>query len=130
VQRAFLCGEGFEHRKQFIECRLQTLSECFVASVCGFAVMDNHFNVLVRLGTDDSKEWSAEDVVRRWLVAYPPKSADGQVIEVTQAWINDLAGDQQRVDVLRARLSNLGWFMKALCPAGEHRPTPTTEVVV
>jgi hypothetical protein len=114
VRRAFLCGEGFEHRKQWIEDRLQTLSECFAASVCGFAVMDNHLHVLVRLEPDAANGWSAEDVVRRWLVAYPPKSADGQAIEVTQAWIDDLAGDEQRVDVLRARLSNLGWFMKAL----------------
>jgi hypothetical protein len=34
-----LCGEGFEHRKQWIEERLQTLSGCFAVSVCGFAVM-------------------------------------------------------------------------------------------
>ncbi len=39
VRRAFLCGEGFEHRKQWIEDRLQTLSGCFTVSVCGFAVM-------------------------------------------------------------------------------------------
>jgi REP element-mobilizing transposase RayT len=114
VRRAFLCGEGFEHRKQWIEDRLQTLSECFAASVCGFAVMDNHLHVLVRLEPDAASGWSAEDVVRRWLVAYPPKSADGQAIEVTQAWIDDLASDEQRVEVLRGRLSNLGWFMKAL----------------
>ena len=54
------------------------------------------------------------DVVRRWLVVYPPKSAEGQAIRATQAWIDDLASDEPRVDVLRARLSNLGWFMKAL----------------
>lgn len=30
------------------------------------------------------------------------------------AWIDDLASDAQRLDVLRARLVNLGWFMKAL----------------
>ena len=41
VRQALLCGEGFEHRKQWIEDRLQTLAECFAASVCGFAVMDN-----------------------------------------------------------------------------------------
>ncbi len=114
VRQAFLCGEGFEHRKQWIEDRLQTLSECFAVSVCGFAVMDNHLHVLVRLEPDAANGWSAEDVVRRWLLAYPSKSADGQAIEVTQAWIDDLTSDEQRVDVLRARLSNLGWFMKAL----------------
>ncbi len=70
VRRAFLCWEGFEHRKQWIEDRLQTLSECFAASVCGFAVMDNHLHVLVRLEPDSSKGWSPEDVVRRWLGSY------------------------------------------------------------
>jgi hypothetical protein len=33
------------------------LSECFAASVCGFAVMDNHLHVLVRLviyGSNDA----------------------------------------------------------------------------
>jgi REP element-mobilizing transposase RayT len=114
TRKARLLGEGSEHRKQWIEDRLQTLADAFAVSVCGFAVMDNHLHVLVRLDPGAANDWSAEDVVRRWLLAYPPKSADGQVLEVTQAWIKDLASDKQRVDVLRSRLSNLGWFMKAL----------------
>ena len=58
-------------------------------------IEDNHLHVLVRLEPDAVNGWSAEGVVRRWLAAYPPKSADGQAIEVTQAWINDLAGDER-----------------------------------
>ncbi|TVS13254.1 MAG: transposase [Planctomycetaceae bacterium] len=114
VRRAFLCGEGSEHRKKWIEDRLQTLSGAFSVSVCAFAVMDDHLHVLVRLDPDAASGWSAEDVVRRWLVAYPQKSADGQIIRVTRAWIDDQASDERRVDVLQARLSNLSWFMKAL----------------
>jgi hypothetical protein len=79
-----------------------------------FRILDNLLHVLVRLDAGAVNAWSAEDVVRRWLVAYPPKSADGEEIEVTQAWIDDQAADEQRVAVLRARLANLGWFMKAL----------------
>ena len=114
TRKAMLCGEGFEHRKRWIEDRLQTLSGAFAVSVCGFAVMDNHLHVLLRLDPDAANDWSAEDVVRRWMLAYPPKSTDGKVLEVTQAMIADLASNEQRVGVLRARLSNLGWFMKAL----------------
>jgi len=109
-----LCGEGFGHRKQWIEDRLQTLSGCFAVSVCGFAVMDNHLHVLVRLDADAVKAWSAEDVARRWTTAYPPKSAAGEEIEVSQAWIDQQVKDEPRVAVLRARLASLGWFMKAL----------------
>jgi REP element-mobilizing transposase RayT len=114
VRRAFLCGDGFEHRKQWIEDRLRTLSGCFAVSVCGFAVMDNHLHVLVRLDTDAVNSWSAAEVVRRWTTAYPPKSATGEESEVSQAWIDEQATDEARVALLRARLANLGWFMKAL----------------
>ena len=51
VRRAFLCGEGFEHRKQWIEERLQTLSGCFAVSVCGFAVMGKRCRPLARIST-------------------------------------------------------------------------------
>ena len=61
-----MCGEGLEHRKRWIEDRLEMLSERFAASVCGFAVRDNHLHVLARLESDAANGWSAEDVVRRW----------------------------------------------------------------
>jgi len=114
VRRAFLCGEGFEHRKQWIEDRLETLSQCFAVSVCGFAAMDNHLHVLVRLDVDEASAWSAEEVVRRWIMAYPPKTIKGDQIEISQAWIAHHAKDQKRVATLRERLASLGWFMKAL----------------
>jgi hypothetical protein len=114
VRRAHLCGEGFEHRKQWIENRLETLDGCFAVSVCGFAVMDNHLHVLVRVDADDARSWSAEDVIRRWVVAYPPKTARGEPIEIARAWIEHQAKDERRVELLRERLASLGWFMKAL----------------
>ena len=114
VRRAFLCGEGFEHRKQWIEDRLERLSQCFAVSVCGFAVMDNHLHVLVRLDGDEASRWSGGEVVRRWIMAYPPKTAKGEAIEISQAWIDHQAKDKKRVELLRGRLASLGWFMKAL----------------
>ena len=47
VRRAFLCGEGSEDRKQWVEDRLQELSGIFAIDVCGFAVMDNHMHVVL-----------------------------------------------------------------------------------
>jgi len=109
-----LCGEGFEHRKQWIEDRLETLSRCFAVSVCGFVVMDNHLHVLVRLDPDDAKSWSAEEVVTRWSMAYPPKMSCGDDSKLTHAWIVQQASDKERVELFRERLTGLGWFMKAL----------------
>ena len=65
VRRAMLCGEGFEHRKLWIEDRLELLAANFAVSACGFAVMDNHLHVLARLDPAAASEWSDEEIVRR-----------------------------------------------------------------
>ncbi len=114
VRRAMLCGDGFEHRKQWIEDRLELLADCFSVSVCGFSVMDNHLHTLVRLDPEEAKGWSHEDVVRRWIKVYPPKSPKGKAIEVTQAWVDHHTRDKKRISRWRKRLTDLGWFMKAL----------------
>jgi putative transposase len=52
VRRAFLLSEGPINRRDWIELRLQELSEIFPIAVGGFSVMDNHLHVLVRLAPD------------------------------------------------------------------------------
>ena len=74
VRRARLCGEGCEHRKQWIEDRLKILAANFSIAVGGFAVLDNHLHVLCRLDPQDTATWSAEEVIRRWIAVYPPKN--------------------------------------------------------
>jgi len=114
VRRAFLCGEGFEHRKQWIEDRLELLAQNFSVSVAGFAVMDNHLHVLCRLDPDDAKPWTPEEVIRRWLAIYPPRTLALDDEKVVQMWLDHQIKDEKRVEVIRERLQSLGWFMKAL----------------
>lgn len=114
VRRAMLCGEGFEHRKVWIESRLEHLAKQFAISVCGFAIMDNHLHVLVRLDPEVAREWSSEEVLRHWLAVYPPRGVDIQDEKSVRTWIEQTRRDGNKVQQLRERLQNLGWFMKAL----------------
>jgi hypothetical protein len=114
VRQAHLCGKGFEHRKTWIEKRLELLAGQFALAVGGFSIMDNHLHVLVRLDPALSLEWSDEDVVRRWVAVYPPKSLDVEDDAVVEKWVKHQAKDKKRVEVWRERLQSLGWFMKAL----------------
>ena len=114
VRRAKLCGDGFEHRKAWIENRLEVLAGAFALSVCGFAVMDNHLHVLVRLDPEDGDAWSNEEVIRRWLKVFPPAHLDMDNEELVKAHVNNELSKPGRADEYRQRLKNLGWFMKAL----------------
>ena len=109
-----LCGEGFEHRKQWIEDRIELLAEYFAISVGGFAVMENHLHLLVRLDPEELKSWSDEEVVRRWITVYTPRNLDLDDEKTTQVWIDHHAKDEKAVAKYRERLGELGWFMKAL----------------
>jgi len=114
VRRAFLCGEGFEHRKAWIEIRLEVLAKQFAVSVCGFAILDNHLHVLCRLDPGVADGWTDEDVVRRWITVFPPSCLNADDPATLEAWIAHECQDSTRVARYRQRLQDLGWFMKAL----------------
>jgi REP element-mobilizing transposase RayT len=101
-------------RKQWIEDRLQQLAQNFAVAVGGFAVMDNHLHVLCRLDPDQAKAWTPEETVRRWIAIYPPRNVDTDDPKVLKMWVDHQAKDPKQVALYRQRLSDLGWFMKAL----------------
>ena len=115
VRRAFLCGDGCDHRKDWIEERLRFLARCFAAEVAGYAVMSNHLHVVLRMQPSLVATWSAEEVARRWLSVYPREYLpDGTPVLPSDAVIASRASDWIWVQARRKRLADLGWFMKAL----------------
>jgi hypothetical protein len=114
VRRAFLLGEGLDDRKKWVENRLEQLAEIFAIAVGGFSVMDNHLHVLVRLDQDIAKNWSDEEVVRRWGRLYPPRDKSGEALPVPEAWVQWRLEDAQWVTKIRGRLQSISWFMKCL----------------
>ena len=114
VRRAFLCGEGHEDWKQWVEDRLRELAGIFAIDVCAYAVLDNHLHVVLQLNDEVAAGWSDEEVVRRWGRLFPPRGKDRQPLPVTGVWVKDRLKDAGWVAETRQRLNSLGWFMKCL----------------
>ncbi len=111
VRRAFLCGKDavtgfdFEHRRAWIEARLLRLAEVFAIDLCAYAVMSNHYHVVLHLNTDQQAAWTDDEVVRRWRRVHrlPDwlESADEQHVNAT-------------IRLWRERLGSISWFMKSV----------------
>jgi hypothetical protein len=115
VRRVFLCGDGFDHRRAWLEDRLCFLACCFALETAGYAVMANHLHVIIRMRPDIVSSWSAEEVSRRWLAVYPRAyNDDGTPKEPDEELVQRQAQDWSWVSLQRKRLADLGWYMKAL----------------
>lgn len=72
VRRAFLCGEdrftgkSYEHRRQWVEERIQFLSQVFSIDVCAYAVMSNHTHVVLHVDIEKVNSMPVEEVITRW----------------------------------------------------------------
>jgi len=132
VRKAFLCGgkDGrFDHRRQWVEDRLRLLSGAFAVEVASYAVMSNHFHVVLRMLPGTVGAWSASEVVRRWWTAYPPSSLpDGTPVLPPEAVIQAWAQDAAWVAIRRTRLGELQWFMKTLKEGISRRANREDEV--
>ncbi len=117
VRRAFLCGQddkgnSYEHRRQWLENRIRLLSSIFAIDICSYAVMSNHYHLVVKL--DSTKDWSDEQVIQHWLILHKgplliQRFQKGE--ELTQAEIDAV---QDIISIWRKRLQDLSWFMKCL----------------
>ncbi len=121
VRRAFLCGldaltgKKFDHRKDWIQKRLEFLAGQFGIEVLSFAVMSNHLHVVLRNRPDLVQAWSDQEVARRWWFLFPGrKDASGQPEEPTAADLQIVTADAERLGERRRRLSSLSWFMRCL----------------
>ena len=120
VRRAFLCGEdhvtgeNYEHRKQWVVDKLAELSEVFAIDVCAYAVLSNHYHVIVHVDADTATNWDQDEVIERWRKLF----GGGVLLErylagqcKTEAELDKVA---ETAEIWRARLMDISWFMRCL----------------
>jgi len=54
------------HRKGWIEQRIHQLAGVFSIDAAAYAVMDNHYHIVLRVDRKRAENWSNETVLARW----------------------------------------------------------------
>ena len=71
-----LCGEdhfsgkNYEHRKQWIIDKLHELTNIFAIDICAYAIMSNHYHIILRIDADLAENWTKVDIVERWITLF------------------------------------------------------------
>ncbi|NHN39601.1 transposase [Pseudomaricurvus alcaniphilus] len=120
VRRAYLCGKdqatgaSFAHRRFWIEERLLQLTDTFAIDVCAYAIMSNHYHVVLHVDRESAESWDRAAVINRWHRLFkgnPYSQAFVQGKNLSPAEIGIL---NHYVDIWRSRLMDISWYMRVL----------------
>jgi len=86
----------------------------FAIDLCAYAVMSNHYHVVVRINSDEVQAWSNHEVAERWLRIFNGP----MLVRHYLAGIVLSRAEQDRVseylNTWRERLCNISWFMRCI----------------
>jgi hypothetical protein len=107
-------GQCFEHRRQWVVDRLRFLSDVFAIDICAYAIMRNHYHVVVHVDAERATSWSKTEVIQRWCCLYKGNLLSQRFMRGDCLGRSELDVLQDCIDVWRERLSSISWFMKQL----------------
>lgn len=118
VRRAFLCGndlvsgQNYEHRRQWLEDKLHEIASVFAIKLSAYAIMSNHYHVVLHVRSDIALQWSDQEVIEHWHTLFSGNALSQRFLA------NEILTKNQREDLnklitlWRTRLMDISWFMR------------------
>lgn len=120
VRQQFLCGldrqtgRDFSHRRSWIRNRIREVASAFAIHVYAYAVMSNHFHVVVAVDQAAAEQWSDLEVARRWRLLFKGSDLLQRYTRGEQLSTAEAFRVRTLIAQLRKQLADLSWFMRAI----------------
>jgi REP element-mobilizing transposase RayT len=120
VRRAFLCGvdhysgQSYEHRRQWVVDRIRLLSSLFAIDVCAYAVMSNHYHLVLKACPEQLDDLTEDDIMERWCALFKGPLLVQNYRSGEELKPFERASVSDTVNIWRKRLASISWFMRCL----------------
>jgi REP element-mobilizing transposase RayT len=118
VRRAFLCGVdsysgvNYEHRRDWLENKLHQTADAFAIKLCAYAVMNNHYHVVLNVRADIAASWGDFEVVERWHRLFSGTPLSQQFVFGAILSTGEKEQLSEDIALWRQRLTDISWFMR------------------
>ena len=120
VRRSFLCGydafsqTSYEHRRDWIESRIKMLATVYCIDICAYAVMSNHYHLVVHINKAKLDKLTDIDVIQRWSLLHAKPDMIKRFIGNDLKGKTEISLAKKIIQQWRERLYSLSWFMREL----------------
>jgi hypothetical protein len=120
IRRSYLCGDdkysgiNFDHRRTWLVDRIKFLATVFTIDIAAYAIMSNHYHLVLKVNRDEALNLSNDEVIERWYQLYHgcilvDRYRSGEQLNSAYMFIiNEI------IDEWRSRLYDISWFMRNL----------------
>lgn len=120
VRRAYLCGfdsitqQDYEHRRQWIMDRLAEINEVFCIDVCAYAIMSNHYHLVLYIDQDLVDGLTDIEVINRWRTLYQGPEIIERFVKGEKLTSSHHLLISEIIGEWRRRLCDISWYMRCL----------------
>lgn len=120
VRRAWLwgvddyAGKDYSHRKEWVLERLRALSSIFAIDICAYAVMSNHYHLVLYVDATRAGAWNDSEVIQRWKQLFGVPNLVERYGGTAPIGAAERDAAQAIINQWRARLMDVSWYMRCL----------------
>jgi len=90
------------------------LANEYALDICAYAVMSNHYHIVLHINADKANAWTDTEVIQRWHALYAGNFLSHQYLAGKDLYDAQLTVISELVTEWRERLMSISWFMRAL----------------